>query len=128
MTRLRDRFRSLTSRLVVTTVLLVLMVSVLVATATTLGVRSYLNDQLDHDVSSSMRRLQRPEPTPDAAPQRIDLRGQGPGTLIALIGEDDEQGLIIPASNACLLYTSPSPRDLSTSPTCARRSTPGTSR
>ena len=100
MTRLRDRFRSLTSRLVVTTVLLVLVVSVLVATATTLGVRSYLNDQLDHDVSSSMRRLQRPEPTPDAAPQRIDLRGQGPGTLIALIGEDDEQGLIIPASNA----------------------------
>ena len=42
--------RSLTSRLVVTTVALVLLVSVLIGVATTLAMRSYLDDQLDQQV------------------------------------------------------------------------------
>jgi two-component system OmpR family sensor kinase len=59
MTRLRDRFASLTSRLVVTTVLLVLLVTVLVGTATTLAVRNYLDNQLDHQISENLDRLSR---------------------------------------------------------------------
>ena len=47
-------FASLTSRLVVTTVLLVLVVSVLIGTATTVAMRSYLTDQLDGQVSESL--------------------------------------------------------------------------
>lgn len=42
--------RSLTSRLVLTTVALVLLVSVLIGTATTLAMRSYLQDELDQQV------------------------------------------------------------------------------
>lgn len=55
MTGLRDRFRSLTSRLVVTTVLLVLVVSVSIGIATTLVMRGYLLNQLDHKVHDSVR-------------------------------------------------------------------------
>jgi two-component system OmpR family sensor kinase len=50
------RFASLTSRLVLTTVALVLLVSVLIGTATTFAMRSYLTDQLDHQVRASLNR------------------------------------------------------------------------
>lgn len=49
---------SLTSRLVVTAVALVALVSVLVGTITTLAVRSFLTDQLDTDVQRSLQRVQ----------------------------------------------------------------------
>ena len=52
---MRDAFRSLTSRLVLTTVLLVLVVSVLIGVATTLAMRSYLTDQLDRQVHQVLR-------------------------------------------------------------------------
>ena len=47
--------RSLTSRLVLTTVVLVLAVSILLGAATTLAMRSYLRDQLDHQVEQALR-------------------------------------------------------------------------
>lgn len=47
--------RSLTSRLVLTTVVLVLAVSMLLGAATTLAMRSYLRDQLDHQVEQALR-------------------------------------------------------------------------
>lgn len=47
--------RSLTSRLVLTTVALVLVVSVLIGLATTLAMRSYLQEQLDQQVRQSAR-------------------------------------------------------------------------
>ncbi|GAA4698218.1 HAMP domain-containing sensor histidine kinase [Nocardioides conyzicola] len=66
MTRLRDRFRSLTSRLVVTTVLLVLVVSVLIGASTTIAMRTYLFDQLDRQVQQALSRT-------------IDGAGRAPG-------------------------------------------------
>ena len=48
------RFASLTSRLVATTVLLVAVVAILIATATTFALHSYLTDQLDRDVRASL--------------------------------------------------------------------------
>ncbi|MFC6343082.1 histidine kinase dimerization/phospho-acceptor domain-containing protein, partial [Nocardioides hankookensis] len=57
MTRIRDRFRSLTSRLVLTTVAIVLLVSVIIGAATTLAMRSYLTDQLDEDVRNAIPAL-----------------------------------------------------------------------
>lgn len=48
--RASNAFRSLTSRLVLATVLLVLVVSVLISVATTWAMRSYLTDQLDRQV------------------------------------------------------------------------------
>ncbi|HYF71901.1 MAG TPA: HAMP domain-containing sensor histidine kinase [Nocardioides sp.] len=53
--RVRDALASLTSRLVVTTVLLVLLVSVLIGAATTVAMRSYLQDQLDHQLADLVR-------------------------------------------------------------------------
>jgi two-component system OmpR family sensor kinase len=48
------RFASLQSRLVVTAVLLVAVVALLIGTATTIALRSYLTDRLDRDVQASL--------------------------------------------------------------------------
>ncbi|HEY0950743.1 HAMP domain-containing sensor histidine kinase [Nocardioides sp.] len=52
---MRRHLASLTSRLVLTTVALVLLVSLLIGAATTLSMRSYLLDQLDQQVRQSVR-------------------------------------------------------------------------
>ena len=62
MIRVRDQIRSLTSRLVVTTVAIVLVVSVLIGTVTTFAMRSYLTDQLDQDVQQALQREFGPGP------------------------------------------------------------------
>jgi two-component system, OmpR family, sensor kinase len=49
-----DRFASLTSRLVLTAVLLVAVVAVLIAGAATLGLHSYLSGRLERDVEASL--------------------------------------------------------------------------
>jgi two-component system OmpR family sensor kinase len=54
---MRQRLASLTSRLVVTTVALVLLVSVLIGTVTTVAMRHYLTGQLDDQVSQAMTRI-----------------------------------------------------------------------
>ena len=59
---MRHRFASLTSRLVLTTVMLALVVSVLIGTITALAMRSYLTDQLDHQVSEALDRATRGGP------------------------------------------------------------------
>ncbi|CAI9415761.1 sensor histidine kinase [Nocardioides sp. T2.26MG-1] len=88
--RVRDALASLTSRLVVTTVLLVLLVSVLIGTATTFAVRSYLTDQLDQDVHDAARRYAfevtgGPAGVAPDAGTRIRIAGDGPpGTLNAI--------------------------------------------
>ncbi|HEY2877117.1 HAMP domain-containing sensor histidine kinase [Nocardioides sp.] len=63
---MKQALASLTSRLVVTTVALVLLVSVLIGTVTTLAMRSYLTDQLDQQVQDTMARTV------------LGLRGSGP--------------------------------------------------
>src|SRR5580765_2734911 len=51
------RFASLTSRLVITLVLLVAVVTLLIAGAATVGLRSYLSGRLDSDVMASLGRF-----------------------------------------------------------------------
>jgi two-component system OmpR family sensor kinase len=94
-----SRFRSLTSRLVVTTVVLVAVVSVLIGTATTLAMRSNLTDQLDHDILTSIQ-LAADGPPPGARPGDGDReffagRNQAPGTLNAFLGQDTRQGTVL---------------------------------
>ncbi|MFA6299344.1 MAG: HAMP domain-containing sensor histidine kinase [Nocardioides sp.] len=69
--------RSLTSRLVVTTVALVAVAALLISGATALAMRSYLNGQLDDKVRSSARS------GPPGAPPGVDIGNQEPGTLVA---------------------------------------------
>ena len=76
--RLRDALASLTSRLVVTTVVLVLMVSALIGTATTFAIRSYLTEQLDHDVTGALQRARHDDPFVGLLPRTPD-GGDGTG-------------------------------------------------
>ncbi len=81
-----DRLRSLTSRLVLTAVALVAVVCVLIATATTLAVRSQLLDQIDKKVTESVRRVNGPDLDGDGDQPGARVFGnQSPGTLIAFI-------------------------------------------
>jgi len=85
--RLGARFASLTSRLVMTAVALVAVISLLVGTATTLAIHSTLMGQLDHDVRSSFARAHDHDHDADneggSGPPRFDPRNQPPRTLIA---------------------------------------------
>jgi two-component system OmpR family sensor kinase len=86
-----SRFASLTSRLVITAVALVAVVSLLIGTVTTLAIRSTLTDRLDREVQSSLQRASDHDEEPDhdddrPAPSRFDPRNQPPGTLIAILG------------------------------------------
>ncbi|GAA4801752.1 sensor histidine kinase [Nocardioides caeni] len=84
--------RSLTSRLVVTAVALVAVVSVLVAGVTTIAMQSFLTGQLDEKVQSSVRRVDSPPegfrppdgfPDDSASSERPRTFGnQEPGTLV----------------------------------------------
>lgn len=91
--RLR-RPRSLTARLVATTVVLVVAATVLVGALSALAVRSYLLSQLDDQVTASLERAQRAPAFRDSfggrdddrqgRPEIDDRRGQGVGTLTAI--------------------------------------------
>jgi two-component system OmpR family sensor kinase len=77
--------RSLTSRLVLTTVALVALASVLVAVATTVAMRDYLTDQLDRKVLGSAERTSFGPRSPGSGfPDRgrPDVGNQEPGTLV----------------------------------------------
>ena len=94
---MRRHLASLTSRLVLTTVLLVLAVSVLLGAATALAMRSYLNDQLDQQVRETLHQAVetagRPQPPGLGAPVGtviavVPTTGAPSGTLIAA-GDSD---------------------------------------
>ncbi len=91
--------RSLTSRLVLTTVGLVALVSVLIATATTLAMRDYLTDQLDAKIFDIADRVGHgPGPgMQDGHPPRDggepEFGNQEPGTIVILI--DDDRGFVV---------------------------------
>jgi len=73
------RPRSLTSRLVVTAVALVALVSLLVGTATTVAMRSYLFSQLDEEVENASQRVALVDPTRFQPSDRPDPpSGTGP--------------------------------------------------
>ena len=71
------RFASLTSRLVVTAVLLVAVVSLLIAGAATLALHAYLDSRLDRDVLASLSRLPQDHQGPYTPPN--DRSAPGPG-------------------------------------------------
>ncbi len=106
--RVRDTLASLTSRLVVTTVVLVLLVSVLIGTATTFAVRSYLTDQLEHDVSRALERAQHVRGEDQFGPLGLPPSGDGDrfgdeiGTLTANHYADYEPDWVgvVPTQNA----------------------------
>lgn len=96
----------LTPRLVLTAAALVAVTALLIAAATTLAMRGYLTQQLDRDVSAALERgpgaVDGP-PTPDhdgdvdrGGPH--DVRGQGEGTLTALLGGASPAGVVLTPS------------------------------
>ena len=84
-------FASLTSRLVVTTVLLVLVVSVLIGTATTLAMHRYLYNQLDAQVTDTMDRTIHGGPGPVLGSEVGTITGGFPdnGDASGIILEDN---------------------------------------
>jgi two-component system OmpR family sensor kinase len=88
--------RTLTARLVATTLVLVALAAVAIGSATTFVMRSYLMDRLDRDVVGSLMRAQRPFPGPGLVvgqdggdiEQPPIVRGQGVGTVTAIVGTD----------------------------------------
>jgi len=102
---------TLTSRLVVTAVALVVVASLLIGGATALAMRSYLTDRLDQGVTASLERAQfgfggdpggdvdRPlgPPPGDGDGDEDDVRGQQVGTLTAFLGDagPGEGGFVI---------------------------------
>ncbi len=89
-------FASLTSRLVVTAVALVLVIAVLIGTATALAMASHLTSELDAQIHSSLDRAARGGPPPQGRPREggFDPSNQAPGTLIAVLGEQPS-GLVL---------------------------------
>jgi two-component system OmpR family sensor kinase len=93
-----DRFRSLTARLVLTAVALVALVCLLIAGATTLAMRAYLNGRLDEEVREAVARTLTERPGPGDQPGRFteigSLRANFPegqptnGYVIAADGDD----------------------------------------
>ncbi len=84
--------RSLTSRLVLTTVALVALASVLVAVATTVAMRDYLTGQLDDELQETLDRAVGPGPEElddphPGGPGPDDARGQRVGTLTVRFGD-----------------------------------------
>lgn len=79
--------RTLTARLVVTTVALVAVVALVVAVSATLAMRSYLTDRLDTQVRDALGLAIGPqfadEPDAPGTPEGREFR-QAPGTLIAV--------------------------------------------
>ncbi|MSZ76568.1 MAG: hypothetical protein F2667_05610, partial [Actinobacteria bacterium] len=108
---MRRRFASLTSRLVLTAVALVVVVALLIGAATALAMRSYLTSRLDAEVSQAVRRaafIDGPGGPggPGGGPLVVDrdddgdtdvgydLRQQS-GTLVAELDGDSPSGIVL---------------------------------
>ena len=118
MRRLRPS--SLTARLVVTAVALVALISLLIAAATTVGIRSYLTGRLDTEVGQSHERafgaLTRgvPQERHDdeggedhpERPEVEDAFGQGAGTLTAYLTSTGAAGHVITSGGGRLAVSS----------------------
>ncbi|MBM9460268.1 HAMP domain-containing histidine kinase [Nocardioides sp. zg-536] len=92
---------SLASRLVVTAVALVAVVSLLIGTVTTLAMRAWLTDRLDGDVTAALSRMTGPRTPPLGPPESgrdsEDRRGFGVqvGMLIVFPDEDGTPGVVV---------------------------------
>lgn len=84
--------KTLTARLVATTLVLVAVTAIGIGAATTFVMKTYLLNRLDHDVVDTLTRAARPgfgpEPTITLGGGPALVRGQGVGTLTAIINND----------------------------------------
>ncbi len=90
--------RSLTARLVITTVALVALVSLLIGLITTVAIHASLIDRLDQNVLSSVGRVGDPDHDDDSDNHRPPptANNQGPGTLIAIVnGPNGSDGYVL---------------------------------
>ncbi len=81
--------RTLSTRLVVTAVLLVAIVCAIIAVSMTVGMRSYLTNQLDDRIQEAGRSIADPGPRgpgPFGGRPRDEFGNQAPGTLIVING------------------------------------------
>lgn len=92
--------RSLTSRLVVTAVALVAVVSLLIGAVTTIGMRAWLMDRLDGDVRTAADRLTGPRGLPRFIPDDVGGNG-GPGffgepdSVTAVFADAGDRGFVL---------------------------------
>ncbi len=99
---------SLTSRLVLTAVSLVALVSLLVGITTTLAMRSYLTNQLDNEVAAALDRALHAGGDRGGAPPSLPpidrdgdgdefrvIRGQGAGTLTAVLNSSNDHAEVL---------------------------------
>ncbi len=101
-----SRLSSLTTRLVLTAVALVVLVSVLIGAAATAALYSSLTGRLDREVLSSLQRAgdgDRDSGRDGDGPggPRPDARNQQPGTLIAFLGSGDGGCVLTEAVGGC---------------------------
>jgi two-component system, OmpR family, sensor kinase len=97
--------RSLTSRLVVATLTLVAIVALAIGTVTTIAMKSYLTDKLDHEVADTVKFAIGPGsggPLSGVGPgdgpgQRL---GEGLGTVTAYVSKDGSSGYVISVNAA----------------------------
>jgi two-component system OmpR family sensor kinase len=116
------RFASLTSRLVVTAVLLVAVVSLLIAGAATLALHAYLSSRLDRDVLASLSRLPQDHQGPYTPPNDHDrdnhpfdqpriglLSGvlQGPGGSWAQVPNDEGADQLVSSASLTAIESLP---------------------
>ncbi|MGD9957886.1 sensor histidine kinase [Nocardioides sp.] len=95
--------KSLTSRLVVTAVLLVAVVTLLIGAATTIAMRANLTDRLDRDIQAAMKRFtdgpggayQPPPGDDDRDGDDGFTNRQQPGTLSARVASPNDGGAVI---------------------------------
>ena len=106
--------RTLTARLVATTLILVALAAVCIGAATTVVMRSYLMDRLDHDVVESLARAARPglapglDMEPGGGPAFV--RGQAIGTLTAVITREGAvAGVVLTAPGRGMTNDAPVP-------------------
>ena len=94
MTPLRGRFASLTSRLVLTTVVLILVATTMIGIATTVAMRGYLTDQLDRQVQDTLSRMLRRPGGPGLGNELGTVTGVFPtgGAGSSTVVEDKQSG------------------------------------
>lgn len=104
--------RSLTARLLGTTLALVAIAAIAIGLATTVVMRSYLMERLDRDVIDSLDRAARPGFGGPLGPGQgpAPVRGQGVGTLTAVITPTASAGVILTAEDRGLARDREVPR------------------
>lgn len=97
---MRARFASLTTRLVLTAVALVVLVAVLIGAAATAALHAQLTRQIDEDLTRAVTRaVDSDDPGPGGLPPgeggEFEQRGRGPQTLLAHFTDATSVGIVV---------------------------------